>query len=399
MYERKVLTVRQNGHRLLAGCGPNGPGIVTPPLQPGLPAASPKNSRQVMIEHFANAVVGLLACTRCFVSTIPRSSRLLPEQVRIGDGVASVPAAVVAEILPKQALPDAALPALRPDDPLARNLIGHSNGHAGHSIVGQLKASDGSDVVFAAGWRRTPFLATEIGWLTRAISVIWSTAENLVHPQFALSDVGGFLEQLVSPAFVVDEGMHLHEANGLGRRLLMERKLLQANHGLLVGASASITERLKDVIRKAVRSQRDRRGMSATVPLSPDVRQFAFAWIGALPVPHEPDQMLVLVPRVDAVTGARRIAMAFGLNSADEKIVARILFGHCPRRIAADLGLTEATIRTYTKRIMLKLGINRQSELFLLYILTLSPFRAGLCATAMPAAMPEWKPGLLSAVR
>lgn len=34
-------------------------------------------------------------------------------------------------------------------------------------------------------------------------------------------------------------------------------------------------------------------------------------------------------------------------------------------------------MRTYTKRIMLKLGINRQSEFFLLYHLTQSPFGAG----------------------
>jgi hypothetical protein len=41
------------------------------------------------------------------------------------------------------------------------------------------------------------------------------------------------------------------------------------------------------------------------------------------------------------------------------------------------LRLTEATVRTYTKRIMLKLGINRQSEFLLLYHLTQSPFGAG----------------------
>ncbi|XSC44187.1 helix-turn-helix transcriptional regulator [Bradyrhizobium sp. RDT10] len=39
--------------------------------------------------------------------------------------------------------------------------------------------------------------------------------------------------------------------------------------------------------------------------------------------------------------------------------------------------MTEATVRTYTKRIMLKLGINRQAEFFLLYHLTQSPFGAG----------------------
>jgi hypothetical protein len=35
-------------------------------------------------------------------------------------------------------------------------------------------------------------------------------------------------------------------------------------------------------------------------------------------------------------------------------------------------------VRTYTKRLMVKVRINRQSELFVLYNLTLSPFHMGL---------------------
>jgi DNA-binding CsgD family transcriptional regulator len=269
-------------------------------------------------------------------------------------------------------------PPLRPDDPSARNLLGHENGHAGHSIVGRLTAGDGTDVVFAAGWRKTPFLTAEIAWLTRAIPVVWSTAENLLHLQSVPSGIRVFLEQLVSPAFVVDEGLHLHETNHRGRKLLMDGKLMRTDHGRLVGANAAITDGLKDVLRSVTLSRFDRRWTDTAVPLSADGRGFAFAWVGELPIPHDAGQMLVLVPRVDAAAGARRIAMAFGLNPAEEKIVARILYGHCPRRTGAELGLTEATVRTYTKRIMLKLGINRQTELFLLYILTLSPFRAGL---------------------
>lgn len=52
-----------------------------------------------------------------------------------------------------------------------------------------------------------------------------------------------------------------------------------------------------------------------------------------------------------------------------------VLTGSAPVEIAGLLGLTEATVRTYLKRIMLKLGINRRSEFFLLYILTMSPFK------------------------
>ena len=386
MDDRKVLTARRNGSGLLAECESN---IITPPLQPILPSAGPRRSHQIVIEHFGNAVVDLLACTRCFVSAVSRSG-VVAEQICVGDAPIRLPA-TINEVLCTRLSRNGSFPILKPDDPVARNLIGHENGHGGHSVVGQLRASDGSDIVFAAGWRRAPFPEAEIEWLTRAVSVIWSTAESLLHPQASPSGIRVFLEQLVSPAFVVDDGLHLHDMNSLGRRLLVEGKWLRASHGSLAGANAPITERLKNAARKATQSQFNRGWTNATIPLSVEGQRLAFAWVGALPIPHDPDQVLVLIPRVDAVAGARRIAMAFDLNSADEKIVARILCGHCPRRIAAELHLTEATIRTYTKRIMLKLGINRQSELFLLHILTMSPFRTGLCETAMPAALAGWK--------
>ena len=112
------------------------------------------------------------------------------------------------------------------------------------------------------------------------------------------------------------------------------------------------------------------------MPLSTERQQFAFAKIGAMPTHCDVGKALIIVPQFDEVPGANRIASAFGLNWAEERIIARILQFQGPRDIGADLRLTEATVRTYTKRIMLKLGINRQAEFFLLYHLTQSPFGA-----------------------
>lgn len=402
MYERKILIARQNGGRRLLPPSAGAADIVAPLTQPmKMPApAVPKYISGAMLAHFGRAMADLLACERCFVSTIPRAMNVRSEQVRIGYSAgAPVSPATLAQMASRYATHAAMFPSLGSDDSLVGGLIGQRNGHGGHSIVGQLMAGDGSGVVFAAGWRKTPFLASEMTWLTRAIPVIWSTAEDLLQPQFAFSEMRIFLEQLVSAAFVVDENLHLHETNRTGRKLLAGGKLLRADRGVLVGANTAITEALKDALHNVAMARADRRWTDATVPLSADGQRFAFAWVGTLPIPHEPDHMLVFVPRVDAVAGARRIAAAFNLNSADEKIIARILYGHCPRRIGADLGLTEATVRTYTKRIMLKLGINRQSELFLLYILTLSPFSGGFSQKPVPTATVEWKPRLVGAAR
>lgn len=390
MEDRRMPIARRNGSGLLADCRSD---IVAPGLRVILPPAGRSRPHQMTMEHFGHAVVDLLGCSRCFVTSLSGSG-VADEQVCLGHAGARLPAGAIKELAGACLVRNAVFPILKADDPITRSLIGHES-HGGHSLLGQLRASDGSSIIFAAGWRKSPFHDAEIGWLSRAISVLWSTAENLLHPSSSPGDIRVFLEQLVSPAFVVDGDLRLQGVNSLGRRLLTDAKLLRANHGLLGGLTTSITERLKTAVRNARQAQLERSWNNSTIPLSAEGQRFAFAWVGTLPLPHDGDQALVLVPRVDAVAGAQRIAVAFGLNSADEKIVARILYGHCPRRIATELHLSEATIRTYTKRIMLKLGINRQSELFLLYILTLSPFRTGLCQ-ALPAAMPDWKPDRLT---
>jgi DNA-binding CsgD family transcriptional regulator len=186
-----------------------------------------------------------------------------------------------------------------------------------------------------------------------------------------------WLEELVFPALIVDEDLHIHEVNSRGRSLLTKGELLKVDRGRLAGLSGSVTESLREATRETLISRAGQGWLNTTVPLSTERQQFAFAKIGAVPTHCDAGRVLVIVPEFDEVSGANRIATAFGLNWAEERIVARILQGRCPRHIGADLQLTEATVRTYTKRIMLKLGINRQSEFFMLYHLTQSPFGAG----------------------
>jgi DNA-binding CsgD family transcriptional regulator len=206
------------------------------------------------------------------------------------------------------------------------------------------------------------------------------------HPFPALDEA--FLEELVFPTFVVDEKLHLHGVNWSGRKLLMNGGPLKVVDGSLAGLNRGVTNGLKGALRAALAAGSDQRWTNTTVLLSAGHRHFSFAWIGPVPGRHDSSQALVIVPQIDGMSGARRIATAFGLNCVEEKIVARILHDQCLRRIGADLGLTEATVRTYTKRIMFKLGINRQSELFLLYILTLSPFGAGRPERSVSCLLP-----------
>jgi len=257
-----------------------------------------------------------------------------------------------------------------------RKLIGSEPGARSHSVIGRFAAGDGVTVVFVAGWRPAP-LPAEIPCLARAVRTMWETTNALAQPPRRHTDLQTWLEELIYPAIVVDEDLRVHEVNSSGRNLLAQGKLLTVERGMLAGLSASVTEDLKEALRETLMSHGGQGWLNTTVPLSTDRQQFAFARIGAVPAHYDAGKVLVIVPQFDEVSGAKRIASAFSLNWAEERIIARILQGQCPRHIGADLGLTEATVRTYTKRIMLKLGINRQSEFFLLYHLTLSPFGAG----------------------
>jgi DNA-binding CsgD family transcriptional regulator len=334
------------------------------------------------MECFGGAILELLECGRCVVAAVPANGNSTPCQVRIGHSIpnqvsASLSASLIAQIARKLTSEGAVLSSTSSDDALARSVIGRENGKFAHSIIGRTRCSDGQDVVFVAGWRESPVPAIDIAWLSRAIPAIWTMATRLTHSRAEHSDLEAFLEQLVFPAFVVDEKLQLQEVNRSGRKLLMKGGPLKMDGGSLAGMNRSVTNDLKQALRNALASGSDQRWANTTVVLSAGHRQFSFAWIGAVPIRHDASRALVIVPQVDGAAGARRIATAFGLSCVEEKIVARILHDQCLRRIAEDLRLTEATVRTYTKRIMCKLGINRQSELFVLYILTLSPFGAG----------------------
>lgn len=335
-----------------------------------------KTASRAVMEYFGRAVAELLDCKSCYVATkFPNATSNLDE-VRIGHAMADPSCvAMVERIVRDGSATDCTL-----IDPLnvrtnfVRKLIGDQPGGKGHSVIGRMPIANGATVVFVAGWRATGLLPAEIPCVVRATRMMWETAHAIARSPLPRAGLATWLEDLIFPAFVIDERLLVHEVNGAGCALLAKGELLKLDCGKLSGMSSPVTDNLRKTVADTLMSAGNQGWLNAVVPLSVDHQQFAFARIGA--VPGDAGRILVIVPQFDEVSGASRIASAFGLTWAEERIVARILQGRCPRHIGAELHLTEATVRTYTKRIMLKLGINRQSEFFLLYHLTLSPFGA-----------------------
>jgi DNA-binding CsgD family transcriptional regulator len=348
----------------------------------GPQAAQPteQGPNQSAMEYLGKAVAELFDCHSCYVAVMSRAGGAELEEVQVGRATIDPSCTTtVARIARKGAGADCAL--LEPVNArtsFVRKLIGSEPGANSHSVLGRFASPDGSTVVFVAGWRRAALTRAEIPCLARAVRTVWETAHSLAaRPPDRCPDPETWLENLTFPAFIVDEGLHVHEVNRGGRTLLAKGELVRVDGGRLAGASAPVTESLREAVREALISRPGQVRLNTTVPLSTEHQQFAFAKIGAAPTHCEVAKALIIVPQFDEVLGAHRIASAFGLNWAEERIIARLLQFQGPRDIGADLHLTEATVRTYTKRIMLKLGINRQAEFFLLYHLTQSPFGAG----------------------
>lgn len=342
------------------------------PAQPGRAAIL------LALEAFGRAMLGLLECRRCLVLALSRPSGFAAAAVRVGfDDDVQPSADVITRLVQRPDWESRGLFLADASDALIPELLGRESGEAVHALVGRLPAGNGSDLVFVAGWRAGEFSATEMVCVSRAASVIWATTQGFTQRRRENLSLDTLLQELAFPAFAVDHQLRVLETNDAGRQMLLAKSPVRLDHGALAGPNLLVNNLLRHALRDTMASRSGRSWTNTIIPLSTDHRAFAFAWIGAAPVERDMDRMLVVIPQIDPAAGAKRIATAFGLPWAEERIVMRILGGEPPWKIGQTLDLTEATVRTYIKRIMLKLGINRQIEFFLLYILTLSPFAEG----------------------
>ena len=342
------------------------------------PAQPDRAAIGLALEAFGRAMLGLLECRRCLVLTLSRPSGFATVAARVGfDDDIQPSADVITHLVHRPDWEGSGLFNADSSDALVTELLGRGPEEATKALAGRLPASDGSDLFFVAGWRTHALSAPEMVCVTRAASVIWATTQGFTQRRHENLSLDTLLQELAFPAFAVDHQLRVLETNDAGRQMLLAKKPVRLDRGALAGPNSLVNNLLHHALRDTMASRSDRKWTNTIIPLSTDHRAFAFAWIGAAPAERDMDRLLVVIPQIDPAAGARRIATAFGLPWAEERIVMRVLGGEPPWKIGQTLDLTEATVRTYIKRIMLKLGINRQIEFFLLYILTLSPFAEG----------------------
>ena len=353
--------------------------------RPDLAASTPDSP---LHRWFADGLGRLIACDRCYVAILsPHGERL--DEVKTGCPVADpVPEATVRAVASQLGAQDGFIfQSIASANGFARRLIGRESTLCQHCVIGRVQSRSGYAALFVGGWRRTSLSGAEFASVTRAIDLMWDAAADLA--QLRVQRQWSWLEDISSPAFVVDESLVVQNMNAGFRQLLGNSGALVVEHGVISASNPSIAALLKDAVRRFIKSDPAHRARESAVVLSNDKQKFLFAVIGPVPGDRDPELVLIVVPQFDAGGGARRIAAAFALSWVEERIVSRILCGRCPRVIGTELGFTEETVRTYIKRIMIKIGINRQSEFFVLHSLTLSPFKARQPDRRVPA-MPNF---------
>ena len=75
----------------------------------------------------------------------------------------------------------------------------------------------------------------------------------------------------------------------------------------------------------------------------------------------------------DAQEGADAVAAAFGLTSAETRVLASLFAGRTLAEAAATLGIAGTTAKTHLEHIFLKTGVTRQAELIRLWTGLISP--------------------------
>jgi DNA-binding CsgD family transcriptional regulator len=333
---------------------------------------------------FADGLARLIECDRCYVAVLsPRGERI--DEVKTGCPVADpVPEATMRAIASQLGAQDGCtFQSIASANGFARRLIGREGALCPHCVIGRVQSHSGTAALFVGGWRRMSFSGAEFATVTRAIDLMWDAAADLA--QMRMQRQWSWLEDTASPAFVVDENLVVQGMNAEFRQLLGNSRELVVERGVISGSNPSVTARLKDAVCRTIRSDSHQRAGGSAVVISHDKKKFLFAVTGPVPGDRDPGLVLIVVPQFDAGAGARRITAAFALNPVEERIVSRILCGRSPREIGTQLGLTEETVRTYIKRVMMKIGINRQSEFFVLHSLTSPPFKTRQLDRRVPA--------------
>jgi DNA-binding CsgD family transcriptional regulator len=253
---------------------------------------------------------------------------------------------------------------------------------AAHAVYARFRA--GSDEIsFLAWWRQQPLDLGDAKALMSTMKVLWKWTPD-VDASINVDRYQPILDAFSCATYLVDQNMVLASANPIGRQMLDE-----AEHFRLVeGQLTFVDEATRRLVRgEMCRLSREQASSSThAIPMTwKDEQRFAFVF---RLVEFGPPAFLLVITDLDDRLAASRIVSIFGLSRAEARVLPGLLRAHKASDIARLQNLSEATVRTYTRRIMSKIEITRRAELYRLIALTMSPFRETHARSGVPKMRP-----------
>lgn len=174
------------------------------------------------------------------------------------------------------------------------------------------------------------------------------------------------------PVVVFDNTGSLFFANARATRLLEARDGLALCHGTLHATADAENQRLRQLVRQAAIRPDTAQGalpsLDIVVKRPSGKRPYQLVVIPLSPgrpcEGRRPAAMVVIVdPEAEFEVSAKRCSELFGFTRAEAQVALGVMRGRSVEEIAAMLGNSIATSRNLLKRVFLKTGVSRQSEL------------------------------------
>jgi DNA-binding CsgD family transcriptional regulator/PAS domain-containing protein len=186
----------------------------------------------------------------------------------------------------------------------------------------------------------------------------------------------GTLDRLTIGTFIIDGKGKMIRANGAAQRMIQSGDTFRLHDNRLTLRGRSDSGRFSDVIKEALAAR--------MVDADPEyVRAFRCGDAGAAqlgilvraikrdrarPADTSP-AVVVYASNADGGNALERlIATLFDLSPSEANLAALLTQGMTLAEAARESGLTESTVRSYSKRIFAKVGVNRQAELIRLIL-------------------------------
>jgi DNA-binding CsgD family transcriptional regulator/PAS domain-containing protein len=184
------------------------------------------------------------------------------------------------------------------------------------------------------------------------------------------------LDRLTIGTFIIDGKGRMIRANGAARRMIDDGDSFQLHGDRLVMCGRADSTRLRDAINAALAARMSDGDTEF-------VRAFrgsdtASARLGILvrsirrdrqrPADMSPAVVVYASNPGHSSSFERLIATLFDLSPSEANLAALLTQGLTLAEAARELGLTESTVRSYSKRIFAKVGVNRQAELIRLIL-------------------------------